>query len=392
MSTPTYAGMFKPPSGLTITVTNPNTNQPSPAFPAQTAAWVRMQNVVNAALLFPSSQSDFTNLYGDFSDMGTVETAVSILGQVNATSNKYGNPQTLISQINQFASSTNAPGSIYGNAVWLAAQTIATATQIIALLNEGLNMAKDDKDPQTRISDLSDLITQGIAPLAATLQTNIANFERKVSTFYTELNAELTGQTNSLNWYLSQSNNVVADAQSAYASDQQDIQDMTKSLHDLNKEYTKDVALACSSPAFLLIPFVGVPLAIADATVFGLKAEAVKKKIAAVKQQLTAKDQDEQKKGLLVTQVTHFQQAITDVDTDGQDFLSKIGALSTGWAQFPTQMNAALGKITVQDVQDWGAFMDKVEFKATQDLWKQIADVAQTFYSSGFASFSTSNS
>ena len=109
--------LIQPPPALLTTVTDPNTKQTNYAFPLQTDAWLKMQAVVKTAIAFPLSADDFTSLYGTFSDQGSVETAVAILGAIQKTAAKYGDPQTLISELPQFQQADKAPASIYGNAV-----------------------------------------------------------------------------------------------------------------------------------------------------------------------------------------------------------------------------------------------------------------------------------
>ena len=120
------------------------------AFPLQTTAWLKMQDVVTKALAFPLSSANFEDLYGTFSDEGSLETAISILGQINTTAAKYGDPQTLISSLPDFAHSVTPPSSIYGHAVWLAAQTQLAAQQIGSLLNEGLADIGQEVRPDSR--------------------------------------------------------------------------------------------------------------------------------------------------------------------------------------------------------------------------------------------------
>jgi hypothetical protein len=150
--------MIQPPTGLLTQVTNPNTNQPDYAFPLQTSAWLKMQTVVTQALMFPLSSANFEDLYGTFTDEGSVETALGILGQINTTVAEYGDPQTLISSLPDFQQSDNPPSSIYGHAVWLAAQTQLAAQQIKSLLKEGLNDIGKEADPTLRLQDLTALL------------------------------------------------------------------------------------------------------------------------------------------------------------------------------------------------------------------------------------------
>ncbi len=102
MSTITQTSMIAPPPGLLTTTVDPTTHEQGYAFPLQTAAWLNMQVAVRAALGSSLSEQDFTNKYGQFDDEGAVLGAVHTLGGIQATAQKYGDPQTLISSLATF--------------------------------------------------------------------------------------------------------------------------------------------------------------------------------------------------------------------------------------------------------------------------------------------------
>jgi hypothetical protein len=382
---------LQPPAALLTTVTNPNTNQPDYAFPLQTAAWLKMQAMVKTALGFPLTKSNFTNLYGTFTDEATVETALSILGAIQQTANKYGDPQTLISSLPQFQTANTAPDTIYGHAVWLAAQTQLAAQQIASLLQDGLTDIGQNPDPKVRIQELTELLTGqgGVTSYATTLQRYITDFQTATSKFYDELNGELTGDTNSLDWYLKQSGNVLADANSAVANDKKAIDNLNKTIKQLNDEYIGFTVAASVSPVLILIPFLGPFIAIADATTFGILATKVKQQLEGLKSTLSQTQADYQKKSALVTQLGNFNLSTTDVDTDSKQFLDAIGTLISGWSEFTGQITLRLNGLTVADVADWSAFMTKLGFQTALDGWNLIDQKAEAFYQAGFVQFST---
>jgi hypothetical protein len=385
--------LIQPPASLLTTVTNPQTGQSDTAYPLQTAAWLKMQGVVNTAIAFPLSPSDFTNLYGSFSDEAAVTQAVTILGQIKQTADQYGDPQTLISQLAAFQQVNTPPVSIYGHAVWLAAQTVTNAQQIASLLEQGLNDIGTETDPQQRLKDLTELLTGegGIASYGTTLQNAVGAFQQKTSTFYTTLNAQLTGPTNSLKVYLDAQDNVYKDAQSQVTADQAQIDSLNSTLSELNKEYIGFTVAASVAPVLFLIPFFGPFIAVADATTFGVLASKVKQHMDELRSTLSGVEEDQQKKTALVLQLGGFNHSVLDVESDGKDFLDAIATMQSGWAEFQTQINLRLSSLTVQDVTDWSAFMDKVGFQAALTGWKLIASKAETFYQTGFVKFTTQN-
>src|SRR5690242_1870643 len=102
-SRPTATETFlQPPAGLLKVLKDPRTGESTYAFPLQTEAWIKMQDVVRIALSFPLSKPTFKSQYGDFSNEGVVETALMILGMLQTTASQYGDPETLISQIPDF--------------------------------------------------------------------------------------------------------------------------------------------------------------------------------------------------------------------------------------------------------------------------------------------------
>ncbi|HKG26514.1 MAG TPA: hypothetical protein VKB09_12760, partial [Thermomicrobiales bacterium] len=294
------------------------------------------------------------------------------------------------SQIPEFEKADKAPDTIYANAVWLAQQTELTAQQIGSLLQEGLDEIGTESDPQTRIDDLKDLLTGqgGVTSLSTTLKNEIDAFQGKVSSFYTTLNTELNGDTNSLKWYLGQSSNVLVDAKQAVAADQTQIDKLTRNIKTLNDEYIGFTTAASVSPLFFLFPFFGIFLAIADAATFGVLATQTKTALDQARQDLSTAEDDDQKKAALVTQLSQFDDRSQDVETDGKDFLDAIGQLTSGWDAFEAQINLRLQSLTADDVADWGKFMDTTNFETAKDGWKLIETTAESFRDAGFAQFS----
>lgn len=390
--------LIQPPPHLLTTVVDPTTKEPGYAFPLQTDAWLKMQTVVNRALAFPLSKDDFSNLYGTFTDEGTVQSALEILGQINTTAKNYGDPKTLISDLAAFQQVDTPPDSIYGHAVWLAAQTQLAAQQIGSLLEQGLTDIGSEP-PGQRVQDLTDLLTGdgGINSYATKLRDYISHidpdtkkdsgFLGAVGDFYDELNAELTGPTNSLQWYLNQSKNVLADAKSAVSGDEQQISQLNDSIKQLNDEYIGFTVAACASPAMILVPFFGELLVIADATTFGVLAGTVKKQLDDANDALHSAEEDDQKKAALVTVLGSFNDAAGDVGDDGRAFLNAIGQLSSGWTEFIGQITTRLQALTAEDVQNWSSFLDRVGFRTAIEGWNLISAKAEQFFQAGFVTF-----
>lgn len=390
MSTDTDTNpIIQPPPALLTTVTDPNTKETNYAFPLQTQAWLKMQGVVKTAITFPLSADDFTSLYGTFSDEGSVEAAVAILGAIQKTAAKYGDPQTLINELPQFQQADKAPPSIYGNAVWLAAQTQVTAQQIGSLLGEGLKDIGDEPDPNKRLAYLTELLTGqgGISSYANTLNGYIVDFGKTVTAFYNELNAELTGDTNSLKTYLASADSVYKHAQDDVSADESKISQLNGDIKHLNDEYIGFTVAGSVAPVLFLFPLFGPFIAIADAAVFGVEAVKVQNELTGLRNELAGVSADEQKKTALVTQLQGFNLSAQDVESDGTAFLDTISTLSGGWTKFTTQIDTQLKDLTVKDVENWSAFMQKVGFGNAVKGWQLIASKAESFFDTGLVQF-----
>jgi hypothetical protein len=393
--------LIQPPAALLTAVTNPNTNQPDQAFPLQAEAWLKLQHAVTKALQFPLTSTDFENTYGTFSDEASIETAVRILTEIKVTVTRLGDPQTLIGSLPNFQQSDTAPGSLYGIAVWLAEQTKVAAQNILSMLTRGLTDIGQQSDPTQRIEDLTKLlcgengvggvVSGGVVSIAESLQGYIGEFELKLSDFYDALNDELTG-IGSLGEYLSQSSNVLAEAQNVVSGEAQQIAQLNASIQQLNDEYIGYTVAASVAPLLALVPFVGIFLAIADAATFGALASQAKQQLDAARQSLESATEDEQKKAALVTQLDAFNKAVAGVQTDGQDFLGAISGLMSGWGEFSNQMALRVISLTPGDVANWDVFMDRLGFQAAIDGWQLIENKADQFLQAGFVQFSTDTS
>lgn len=384
---------LSPATGLLTRQVDPRTNKEGYAFPLQTSAWLKMQVVVRHALSFPLTAKDFTNSYGTFSDEGAVTDALKVLSKIRTTAIKYGDPQTLISDIQKFQDAKDPPASIYGHAVWLAAQTQTTAQQIGTYLNTGITDIGSAPDAKTRIQELTELLAGkgGVNDLAMGLRSRIESFTGDVSKFYVELNAELTGKTNSLATYLKQSSNVLSDAENAVKNDLKVIHQLQSNIDKLNSEYIGFTVAASASPLFLLVPFFGPFLAVADAATFAALAIEVKKDLEKAQAGLKKERKEEQQKAALVAQLKSFNTSAQTVEGDGTSFLSALSKMTGGWEDFVNQINARLKTLTVQDVEDWNAFLAKINFQTSLKQWHLVASKAEEFFTNGFVTFDQSS-
>jgi hypothetical protein len=392
MTTTTFLNL-SPPDQLLTKVTNPTTNKTDYAFPLQTKAWLKMQGVAQIALGFPITKETFTNQYGTFPNEQTVLDAIGVLKAINQVLVEYGDPNTLFSGIAGFQAATTAPTSIYGNAVWLSRNTQTTAENIVSYLQEGLKDIGEEPDPVKRLADLTELLTGqgGIIPQATTLKGKISAFSTKTSNFYTTLNSELTGPTKSLQVYLDQDDNVLASAKKIVHDDLENLKKLTKHIHKLNDEYIGFTVAASLSPIFLLIPFYGIILAIADAATFGALAKETKDALDQARRDFKTQGDEEKKKAALVTVLSHFNDSVIPVKKDGDEFLATIATMVAGWTEFSGQILNQLEHLTPEDLKDWSAFLQKVNFQSAVDAWTRIAQKAEDFANAGFIKFNSSN-
>ncbi len=377
-----------PPSALTKH-TDPSNNTTHYAFPLQTKAWLHMQVLVRHALSFPITAEDFTTQYGTFTDEASITDAVAVLKKLHTTANQYGDPQTLISKISSFQSAKKPPSPIYGHGVWLAAQIQTAAQQIGALLNSGLSDIGKTADARMRISDLKSLLTGkgGVTDQAATIKTKIDKYSTAVSDFYSTLQADLTGPTDSLETYLGQSHNVLTQAENDVTADNLEIHQIHDNIDTLNDEYIGFTIAAGLAPVFLLVPFFGPFLAIADAATFVTLAIEVHKELVKAKARLANEKAEKQKKVSLVTQLKLFNASSSVVESQGASFLNTLGQMTAGWTEFVSQINKRLNTLTVRDVEDWSAFLTRVNFQASLNQWNLVASKAEDFFTKGFVKF-----
>jgi len=385
---------LSPPDQLLTKVTNPKSNKTDYVFPLQTKAWLKMQAVTRTGLSFPITKDTFTKLYGTFANEGTVLAAVNVLKAINQILTEYGDPNTLISDIGKFQKAATAPKSIYGNAVWLAFNTQTTSQNIASLLKEGLKDIGEEPDPVQRLADLKELLSGqgGITQQATTLQNYVSSFSTKTTNFYTSLNSSLTGPTNSLKVYLDQENNVLSAAKTIVKTDLANIKKLKHHIHKLNDEYIGFVVAASMSPIFLLIPFFGIFLAIADAATFGELAKETKDALEKARKDLAKQGKEEQLKAALVTVLEDFNGSVLNVKTEGDNFVKTIETMIAGWTDFSNQIKNQLEHLTPEDLKDWSAFLQRVNFQSALAAWNNIAAKAEQFATAGFISFNSSNS
>lgn len=386
---PETGSPLAPPAKLHIVYTDPETQRETFAFPLQTAAWLKLQIAVSVALQFPLNAADFTEQYGDFADKDEVLQAVSVLSQIRTTAAQYGDPQTLISDIEKFqqASPDDPPASLYGHAVFLSAQVQNAAADIVTLLQEGLTDIGNIDDPEQRLQDLTELLTGqgGVNDKANALVQQINTFSGKISAFLDSFNPELAAFQN----YIDESGNVLQQAQQDQQTLTTEIGDVAHDIHELNKEYIGFTVAAVAGSVLFAITIVGLPLAVADAAVFGTLAALTKKKIDHLQDELKDDKAELKQKVALVGVLTLFNKQASEVEEDGQQFVNALDTMVEGWTEFTTRINDLLDGLTAEDLADWSKFMQQVNFQSAKAGWQGIGAQAEAFFDKGFVRFDT---
>ncbi len=167
-----------------------------------------------------------------------------------------------------------------------------------------------------------------------------------------------------------------------------EIKELNKDIAELNKQYVAFVAAASGSPVFLLIPIYGVVIAVADATTFAVMAEKVRHRIDDLRRQGEQIAKDKIQKLALVHVLENFNASVEHVHDEGDIFLDAIGTMAAGWSAFQTQIETRLLALTPEKLEQWGQFIDELQFRAAKQGWELIEAKAESFFQTGFVTFS----
>ena len=217
-------------------------------------------------------------------------------------------------------------------------------------------------------------------------------FNTLTSDWIISMNNALNGKTNSLQWYLNQSGNVLTDAEAALTADQNALAAAQTALSAAQDEYNHDVIVAATSPTYAWIfPFGTIAAAIV-AGIYGAKAVAAKKAIAAAEDEIANNDNaDITKKTSLVTAVTGLNTNATSLELKGNSFLSTVQGMENGFMTITADLSA-ICKDVIQNPDRVSVYTTPTKISEAQSNWGIVQTAAQAFIITGLITIPVSAS
>ena len=226
---------------------------------------------------------------------------------------------------------------------------------------------------------------------AAQLSYYCSQFNTLASDWIISMNNALNATTNSLQWYLKQSGNVLNDAEAALTADQNALAAAHTALSAAQDEYNHDVIVAATSPTYAWIfPFGTIAAAIV-AGIYGAKAVAAKKAIAAAEDEIANDNADITKKTSLVTAVTGLNTNATSLELKGNSFLSTVQGMENGFMTITSDLSAICDEV-VQDAEKVTKYTAPGVVAVAQKKWETVQKAANGFISTGLITIPVSAS
>lgn len=242
---------------------------------------------------------------------------------------------------------------------------------------------------QTSPGTLSIYDGYGINAAAQQMKIRCLDLEGLLGPFFDNLNKTLNGETDSLKWYLDQKDNVYSEAGKDVSEDEKSMKDLREQIKKLNDMYIGFTVAASCSPLFLLIPIIGIPMAIADATAFGIEAEKVRKARNAAEAQLKSVEADKLKKISLRDKINELNGNAQNLNTWGNNFLGDLKNVTLSWTKMTDNLQNIVAQTDEKDMENMALFMEKIHLTNAKKDWQDIGTAAENFMDNGFLKFET---
>jgi len=392
MTNPIFATAFDAPPNFLATLKGSGGNSVT-MFPVQSTSWLALQTAMLKCYELPATTDEFTAKYGEFSDTAKVEAIVATIAKIKVLSQKFGNPSLLIKELSNFQNNALPPASLYGHAIWLSNKIQTESANVASTLKSLTPFLQSASTDTEKKQDISQTYTEFMAPAAKNLHLWCDTFTEDLGNFLATFHSLVsdTNQPESLASLLAQKDNILLDAQNALADDADQITEITDDIKSDEARYKKYCLLAETSPAYLLVPFVGIGVAIGMAAAFATKAVQEKHAIEALQSRLSLEVADKRKKAALVMDLHQFMNDATAIATDANTFSGQLTKMASGFHDLAVNIEAANDGLGNAILRDWSAFIESLRLEAAATNWSNIEAYSEKFALTGFATFSASS-
>jgi len=381
----------------TLSQGSDNQNRPN-RFILFTDSWLNLQNYITTCLALPINQGDFGAKYGAFSDRAALTNVVEAMKKVQALTVDFGNPK-MIKELDDsnYLLKPEPPKEIYAHMIWLAMQlqgAASTYTNTLESIKDLLNPSMGTKEQ--RAGYLKEVLIGkgGLVSVAEDMTKKTNELRDKVRKF----GGKIAEGNEQLVLYTSQSSTIMQAASDA-------IEDIKKTIERLKTEsegalkawrnftiaaVSASVGLAIlSCLCLVLAPFtfgttaaVSIGLgagAIAAATALGIAADKQLKEYNRLCGEVKKSQAEQQKKVLLVSDLTSLNDQILDVGKGMKDFMTNLDKVEGIWLDIAGKLTNICTLYTPEKLSDYSWIVQALKITDATKKWHEIATITTEF-------------
>jgi hypothetical protein len=369
-------------------------------FPLQTQTWIKMQLAVTTGLSLPITQSNFTDRYGKFNEkigdftidnFPTVDIndTVQIFKDLNDLLIEFGDPRSIVGEINKYTSTDSPPTAIFAHSIWLAQQTRLAAESIKQKNNFLSTTLPKIPSAEDRYNCLNELVIGkgGIAEEAQDMAKKCNALNNIIANYYKRLFEKLQDKTpgaHSLVNYLGKQNTAYAIAGEIVKKEKEEIKRLQEVVEKLREQYIAFSVTGGFSPLFCFFPPFFFFNGLFTGGLFGGLAGTRRKQLDERSKNLKNLEKDLETKMLLVSDVEEFNRQSKVIDAKGKDFLDAVGNMTDGWTDLESNLNKLVKETSADALKDLGKWSGLNALEGAQSHWNRIISSADRFKRTGF--------
>jgi hypothetical protein len=381
-----------PPPGLIAPSRDPKDPEKS-VFALFTVEWLNLQNFTAGALQLPVAKANFTTKYGDFwadpAEQTDVNNCLRALKAVVDAATDFGDPKSLVQQLDQLMSADDPPTALYGLIVWNAYQ-ISNAAQTFSSTFEVLMTKLDDaagltKDQRKQL--LTDAIggEGGLIDTAQGIRMNCNDLITRMGTFATKMNATQAV----VDQYASPTAKIYTRATDLDAQMQQEAASLQQQVDRLEAEYIGWCSGAGIGAGVIMVVTLGFgwPLAVADAAGFSYMADQTRQAKETTQRLLNAQRDKAAKVVSLVFDLGKLQTWLTQIKGQFDGFIEDLQTIEGVWANIINKLNLVRKDTNIDKLLTLSAINEEANIQAAKDAWGVIVTKVDLFTEKAFVSY-----
>lgn len=379
-----------PPTGLLVS--NPQGATAPPLFCLFTDDWLILQTFVVQALQLPIATGDFESKYGTFTDEQDIESCIAAMRTVQALSTTFGDPMALIKELASnpaILQGETPPQTLYTHIVWFATKLNQAATTFNQTLLQFVQVL-DPKvcgNPTKCGALLKDLLT-GTGGLQSTAMEMVTLSQNLVQVL-AQFNQDLKPATATMATFTSESSKFYNDVLNDINIDMANIAAYQLAAAEAYKLW-RDLTIAAvttSIGVMVVTGGYGFPVAAALAGSLGDAATKAREAYDKACQDIAKAAADEQKKVLLLGDLSGFNTSMDPVNKAAVNFQNTLQQVTGVWSDISNNINTIATTFTPEQLGDLSYVMQAMALdRATAD-WKAIADKSQDYTANSLVTY-----